>query len=393
MKNNELVDCMKMSREDLLIRFFIGRNFKIKPAVESMTKNQQWRKDKQVDDIFKVTEKKIPKDIIFQSHVDGLCGFYGFDIEGYPVYWEKPNGKGLNKIVHDLHKDDLFDWHIAAVERGREITKYLNVDRITMVMDLSALGARALMFGKVSSMLNDQMKYDQENYPECMRKMFIINAPFGFSSAYTAIKVFLDARVQEKITICSSRHEGDAMSKWIPPNQTPTEFGGTADVDWDASRLQVTGDVNIFENVKTYTEAMKKVANGRGKSDEKTEQENSEQATQPDQEKEKEKSTHHHHHHHGSGKHHHHHGGGHHHHHHGNGDVNHDDLLFTCISFDSLSDSEGGSPKSPSPNTTPRGMNRSGRKHSLVRNDSLRNTGRDDQDSESSNTRCCCVVS
>ena len=389
----ELRDCMKLTNDDLMLRFFIGRNFKTKPAIEAIAKNMSWRQDLQVDEIFKITEKKMPKEIVFQSHIDGLCGFYGCDIEGYPVYWEKPNGKGLDKLVHEYKKEDLFEWHIAAVERGREVTKALNVDRITMVMDLSALGARALMFGKVSAMLKDQMKYDQENYPECMRKMFLINAPFGFSSAYAAIKVFLDARVQEKITICSGRQEGDALSKWIPSNQTPAEFGGTANIDWNVSRLQVSAKNNIFEEVESFKEAMQEVAKGRAEEKESA-KENFEQ-TQPD--REKENGHGHHHHHHGKDHHHHRHGKGEHHHHghghHGNGDVNHDDLLFTCMSFDSASDSDDGtSPKSPSPGTTPRGVNRSGRKHSLVRNDSLRhNSGV--QESEQTQNKCCCVIS
>jgi hypothetical protein len=39
----------------------------------------------------------------------------------------------------------------------------------------------------------------QDNYPELMGKLFIVNAPFIFKGAWSVIKHFLEVRVSESV--------------------------------------------------------------------------------------------------------------------------------------------------------------------------------------------------
>jgi hypothetical protein len=42
---------------------------------------------------------------------------------------------------------------------------------------------------------------DQSNYPEVLQRVYVVNAPFIFSTVWGVIKGFLDKRVQDKIRI------------------------------------------------------------------------------------------------------------------------------------------------------------------------------------------------
>ena len=47
-------------------------------------------------------------------------------------------------------------------------------------------------------------KVAQENYPEILGKMFIINAPMLFSGVWAVIKPWIDEKTRNKITIIGS---------------------------------------------------------------------------------------------------------------------------------------------------------------------------------------------
>lgn len=56
--------------------------------------------------------------------------------------------------------------------------------------------------GEVKKVLGRFTKTDQDNYPECMGHLCIINAPGVFRMLWAAIKGMLDPRTQGKIEVC-----------------------------------------------------------------------------------------------------------------------------------------------------------------------------------------------
>eukprot|EP01064_Diplonema_japonicum_P027534 TRINITY_DN3998_c0_g8_i1.p1 TRINITY_DN3998_c0_g8~~TRINITY_DN3998_c0_g8_i1.p1 ORF type:complete len:402 (+),score=63.36 TRINITY_DN3998_c0_g8_i1:92-1297(+) len=315
-KCGKLDDSMRMSDDDLLMRFFIGRDFKVDPAVQAAQDSVKWRKANNVENIFEWSEKTMQRDVIFKSHTKGLCGFYGFDNEGYPIWWERPNQTGIGELLKQYGRDDCLRWHVCVVERCREVAKSLRMDRVTMVLDLSDVTG-SVLFSKAGGLLKAQAKQDQEVYPECLRKMYLINAPWGFSAAWSALKPFLNARTQDKITIQSTRQDGDPLSQYVSKGNIPVDFGGDAVVDWDVTRMIATKERRIFKP-KIYLDRIKEF--------EKT-------VVEPKEEEEEEVPLPRHvHGHHGQ-----------------DGDVAHTDILLTCLTYVSDNDDVSTVPPTPPP--------------------------------------------
>ena len=120
----------------------------------------------------------MPADIVQTSH-DGICGFYGYDSESYPVWWERPNQKGIEELIKTYGIDAIIMWHQYTMERIRDHMKDMGVDRFSFVIDLSGVSGMAVIMGKIGTLIKAQAKQDQEVYPEMMRKMLMINAPRG----------------------------------------------------------------------------------------------------------------------------------------------------------------------------------------------------------------------
>lgn len=80
-------------------------------------------------------------------------------------------------------------------------------------MDLKGFGM-AMWNRKVINLVKKVTETAQNNYPEMMGKMFLVNAPFIFSACWSIIKVWLDERVKNKISIMGTGFYKD-LAKYI----------------------------------------------------------------------------------------------------------------------------------------------------------------------------------
>ena len=65
----------------------------------------------------------------------------------------------------------------------------------------------------------------QDNYPEVMGKMFIVNSPFLFTGAWAVISPFIDAKTRKKISIVGAKYQKELLTH-IDPENLPVEYGG-----------------------------------------------------------------------------------------------------------------------------------------------------------------------
>ena len=84
------------------------------------------------------------------------------------------------------------------------------LDKLCVVNDLKGLGSHHLTRLTLGT-LKKFSRIDQDCYPECLGKLFIINAPWIFATAWSLIKTFLDKNVQDKIHILSGSAEKQAQ--------------------------------------------------------------------------------------------------------------------------------------------------------------------------------------
>lgn len=92
------------------------------------------------------------------------------------------------------------------------------------IMDLKGVGLTnaSSVFGYLQSASGLSQNY----YPERLGKLYVINAPWGFSSVFAVAKRFLDPVTVSKIHVLGSGYKSELLAQ-IPAANLPTMFGGS----------------------------------------------------------------------------------------------------------------------------------------------------------------------
>ena len=68
----------------------------------------------------------------------------------------------------------------------------------------------------------------QNYYPERLGRLYLINAPWGFSTVFNVVKGWLDPITVEKIHVLGGGYQKDLLSQ-VPAENLPKIFGGTCE--------------------------------------------------------------------------------------------------------------------------------------------------------------------
>lgn len=92
------------------------------------------------------------------------------------------------------------------------------------VMDMKGVGVTKMpsVFGYVKQ----ASAISQDHYPERLGKLYIINAPWGFSSVFSVVKGFLDPVTVSKIHVLGGSYQKELLAQ-VPAENLPKAFGGT----------------------------------------------------------------------------------------------------------------------------------------------------------------------
>jgi hypothetical protein len=96
------------------------------------------------------------------------------------------------------------------------------------IMDLKGVGIGKAM--SVKDYLGRVSAISQNYYPERLGKLYVINAPWGFSSVFSIVKGFLDPVTASKIHILGSGYEKELLAQ-VPAENLPKQFGGKCDCE------------------------------------------------------------------------------------------------------------------------------------------------------------------
>ncbi|XP_023793663.1 SEC14-like protein 2 [Cyanistes caeruleus] len=189
-----------------------------------------------------------PPEVIRKYMSGGMCGY---DREGSPVWYEiigPLDAKGLlfSASKQDLIKNKFRDCELlrhACDQQSEKLGK--KIEMVMMVYDCEGLGLKHLWkpavdtYGEILSMF-------EENYPESLKRLFIVKAPKLFPVAYNLVKHFLSEDTRKKVVVLGSNWK-EVLQKYIDPAQIPVEYGGTlTDPDGDpkcSSKINYGGDV------------------------------------------------------------------------------------------------------------------------------------------------------
>ncbi|XP_036383507.1 SEC14-like protein 2 isoform X2 [Megalops cyprinoides] len=225
-----------------------------------LRKHLEFRKHMKADTI--TTDWKPPEAI--EKYLSG--GMCGYDREGSPIWYDvigpvDPKGLLLSASKQDFIKSKVRDCEMLQKECDLQSEKLgKNVESITMIYDCEGLSLKHLWkpaietYGEVLTMFED-------NYPEGLKRLFVIKAPKLFPVAYNLVKHFLSEDTRRKIVVLGANWQ-EVLRKYIDPEQLPAVYGGTlTDPDGDPrcrTRIKYGGVVPrsyyVRESIKVHYE-------------------------------------------------------------------------------------------------------------------------------------------
>lgn len=156
--------------------------------------------------------------------------YHKTDKDGRPVYIEqlgKVDLEAMRKITSDermvqnlvVEYEKLADPRLPAASRKAGQL----LETCCSILDFKGVGlAKA---GQVYGYIQQTSAISQNYYPERLGKMYLINAPWGFSTVFSVVKRFLDPVTVAKIHVLGSGYQKELLSQ-VPKENLPTEFGG-----------------------------------------------------------------------------------------------------------------------------------------------------------------------
>ncbi|KAJ5513957.1 Cellular retinaldehyde binding/alpha-tocopherol transport [Penicillium fimorum] len=210
-----------------LLRFLRARKFDVEAAKTMFIDSETWRKEFGTDDLardFEYPEKEKVSEFYPQY-------YHKTDKDGRPVYIEKLGKIDLNQMYKITTAERMLQNLVSEYEKlsdprlpacSRKAGKLL--ETCCSIMDLKGVGITSLpsVYGYVKQASNISQNY----YPERLGKLYLINAPWGFSGAFNAIKKFLDPVTVSKIHVLASGYQSELLSQ-VPAENLPVEFGGS----------------------------------------------------------------------------------------------------------------------------------------------------------------------
>ena len=210
--------------ENTLVRYVRGYKDDPHPkekALEMLGKMLTWRETEKVDALATET---LPKADVFKRIWPS--GLHGHGKDGHPILINRVGAVDGSKLTKEFSMDDVTKFHIQEMEaldrykeaaskaQGRRVYKHI------AVLDLKGLGMSHL-----SSKFTDPMKkfihIDQDNYPETLFVMIVVNAGMLLKTAWKIVSKFIDPITKERI-----KFGNDALTEYIDAGNIPKIYGG-----------------------------------------------------------------------------------------------------------------------------------------------------------------------
>ena len=171
--------------------------------------------------------------------------YHKTDKEGRPILLDMVGRVDATKLRESTDYERLTKFCLHRMEHNLQV-KYpicsevagRPVGESVIIIDLK--GFRPSQFtSDVRGHMQRYFKILQDNYPERMGKMFVINAPALFAGVWLVVKNFVDVRTRSKVDILGSKYTAKLLEV-VDRSVLPTIFGG----DDDSLDLSATGPVD-----------------------------------------------------------------------------------------------------------------------------------------------------
>jgi hypothetical protein len=220
------------SRHDdyhMLLRFLKARKYDLKKTVDMWEKMLIWRAEFGAD--------TIEKDFVFKE-LDQVRQYYpqghhGVDKEGRPVYIERVGKVHAQNLLGVTSHDRYLKYHVQEFEKllnvkfpACSIGAKRHIGSTTTILDVEGVGYKNLT-KDARELLSDLQKIDNNNYPETLARMYIVNAGPAFKAVYLAVKRFVDPCTIAKVHVYGPKDGPKKLLEVIDASNLPEFLGGS----------------------------------------------------------------------------------------------------------------------------------------------------------------------
>ncbi|KKA26989.1 hypothetical protein TD95_000529 [Thielaviopsis punctulata] len=210
-----------------LLRFLRARKFDVMQAKLMFTECEKWRKETKLDEtipIWDFTERAAVNKYYPQY-------YHKTDKDGRPVYIEELGQIDVNAMYKITTPERMLT--NLAVEYERVADPRLPacsrksghlLETCCTIMDLK--GVSVTRVPQVYNNVQSASFLSQNYYPERLGRLYLINAPWGFSTVWSYVKRWLDPVTVEKIHVLGSDYKTQLLAQ-VPAENLPEKLGGT----------------------------------------------------------------------------------------------------------------------------------------------------------------------
>ncbi|CAL1279018.1 unnamed protein product [Larinioides sclopetarius] len=210
--------------DSLFYRFAKAREFNLAEAEVMLRNHIAWRKEFQIDTILTDYE---PPEVLVKY---GASSFVCFDKDGCAVRIQDWGHLDWKSLCNAATKTEVakFWFYLAEQDKAAVIKRGRNLGTpiFSLVYDLEELTYAKAIYMKMLQYMLYGVKLLIDNYPECVKSIRIINAPFYFAWSFAIIKPALPFSVIKKTGVYGKDGWKEVLLETIDADDLPAYLGG-----------------------------------------------------------------------------------------------------------------------------------------------------------------------
>jgi len=239
--------------DEFLIKWLRARSMNVDQAEKMLTNHLEWRKTNEIDGI---EEREEFPEKYRSKFPYAVCGQ---DADGCPLIIFPAGRHDIKTILETETVASVTRLNILMMEKiyalMRENSKKVGkpVTQVLEIMDFEGIDYAQMTSKKYLELMMESQKVFNDNYPEMIKKAFVVNAPKVFAVIFNVMKPLIPKETLDKIEIF-----GSDKSQWkaaiaeagLPLDIIPPHWGGTMQGTDDLcsqSDIWVHGKLNLHD--------------------------------------------------------------------------------------------------------------------------------------------------